>query len=321
MILKWLRSKMSAAPQAAAIPADVALTDVAGSRDARLSENAQATVRHVHGHATDRFYVGENLRDILGKIDEPVPHAGDLLNILERPAKASGICSWFINDDLNAAKNWFYAWGKLRFIGSQPPFKDLPSGYYGYGYGCGKIVDATFALVSDHPALIRWIGDAERERARTRPDKDAENPRMQEYWGRQFYLALRGDWDALGARSERILADPPKSGDGLFFLNDHRFYVALARGDADGMRSAILSLFNKKGRPRLGREAPFTEHLLSTYAVLYAKLAWRHGYELTFGDSPYLPEAWLPIRPLDAYVDPYPFMERYDFPAGLDPAT
>ncbi|WP_333572634.1 hypothetical protein [Sphingomonas sp.] len=60
---------------------------------------------------------------------------------------------------------------------------------------------------------------------------------------------------------------PAKVGDGLFFLNDHRFYVALARGDADGMRAAILSLFNEKGLPRLGREVAFTEHLLSTYAL------------------------------------------------------
>ncbi|USI73479.1 Imm49 family immunity protein [Sphingomonas morindae] len=284
--------------------------------DLNLSKKAIDTLDRVYRCIGPEMTSDENIRTILDKIDAVVPHAGTLINLLERPIKARGICSWFIDGDLNASKNWFYTWGKLRYIGGQPPFKDLPQGYYGYGYGCGKINDVTFALVSDHPDLVRWIAEDERERSRNRPAKDTENPRMQEYWGKQFYLALRGAWDELGARSERILANPPKSGDGLFFLNDHHFYVALARGDADGMRAAIRTLFNKKGLPRLGREFGFTEHLLSTYAVLYAKLAWRHGYELSFGDSPYLPEAWLPVRPLDAYVDPFPFMERYDFPAS-----
>ncbi|CAG2271366.1 hypothetical protein BCCR75502_01618 [Burkholderia sola] len=54
----------------------------------------------------------------------------------------------------------------------------------------------------------------------------------------------------------------------------------------------------------------FTEKLIGTHAVIYAKIAWRHGLRVRV-DTPWIPEEWLPIEPLDNYLDPYEFMGNF----------
>ena len=58
-------------------------------------------------------------------------------------------------------------------------------------------------------------------------------------------------------------------------------------------------------------EGGYTADLICTPAVIYSKLAWRHGYEIVV-DSPYIPKEWLPITPLDTYEDPFEFMKAYN---------
>ncbi|MCY1554464.1 hypothetical protein D9M68_910380 [compost metagenome] len=48
-----------------------------------------------------------------------------------------------------------------------------------------------------------------------------------------------------------------------------------------------------------------------SYATLFAKLAWRKGYELDV-DTPWIPKEWLPIRPNETYEDPWLFMKSFD---------
>jgi Immunity protein 49 len=59
---------------------------------------------------------------------------------------------------------------------------------------------------------------------------------------------------------------------------------------------------------RSNDEGGFTEDLISTPAFIYAKIAWRHGYEVVV-DSPFVPSEWLPISPLDRYENHYAFLE------------
>jgi hypothetical protein len=58
---------------------------------------------------------------------------------------------------------------------------------------------------------------------------------------------------------------------------------------------------------RANDECGFTEDLISTPAVIYAKIPWRHGYHVTI-DSPFLPQQWLPIALLGSYGDHYAFL-------------
>jgi hypothetical protein len=56
-------------------------------------------------------------------------------------------------------------------------------------------------------------------------------------------------------------------------------------------------------------ETGYTEELISTMPVIYAKIAWYHGHEVRV-DSPYVPVAWLPMTPLPAYEDRYDFLAK-----------
>jgi hypothetical protein len=74
------------------------------------------------------------------------------------------------------------------------------------------------------------------------------------------------------------------------------------------MTEVLLELTKPKViNARLNDESGFTNNLISTYAVTYAKTAWYHGYQIT-PDTPYILGAWLPIEPLPVYQKQYSFI-------------
>src|SRR5690606_41990879 len=97
------------------------------------------------------------------------------------------------------------------------------------------------------------------------------------------------------------------------YYADERFQLALARSDRAGMESAISEILEPKlmKRRQDADEDGYTQWFISTYAVIYTKIAWRHGYQIDV-DSPWVPNEWLPNTPLDHYEDPYPFMRDLD---------
>jgi hypothetical protein len=62
---------------------------------------------------------------------------------------------------------------------------------------------------------------------------------------------------------------------------------------------------------RMSLEGGYRAGLICTPAVIYSKLAWRHGYQLGV-DSPYVPREWLPVTQLSEYSDPFDFMKKYE---------
>ncbi|MFP3565314.1 Imm49 family immunity protein [Paraburkholderia sp. SIMBA_030] len=99
---------------------------------------------------------------------------------------------------------------------------------------------------------------------------------------------------------------------------DHRFYLALSRKDVPGMEAVLQELTSPKvSKVRNVEQAfGFTEKLIATHAVIYAKIAWRHGFQVNV-DTPWIPQEWLPITPLADYVDPYDFMSRVEISGPL----
>ena len=84
---------------------------------------------------------------------------------------------------------------------------------------------------------------------------------------------------------------------------------ALADGDKTGMEAALLDMVQpRKVRGRSNDDCGFTADLISTAAVIYAKIAGLHGHELRV-DSPYVPAAWLANTPLERYDDHYDFLK------------
>lgn len=107
------------------------------------------------------------------------------------------------------------------------------------------------------------------------------------------------------ARARRILSE----GDELFYDADYRFFLALAKGDQPEMLTQISRLVTPETlAEREDLESGFTSGLISTYAVIYAKLAWLWGYCIQL-DTPYVPAEWLPIAPLAKYEFPYDFLD------------
>lgn len=91
---------------------------------------------------------------------------------------------------------------------------------------------------------------------------------------------------------------------------DHEFYAALAAGDAERMIEALnLLVTAQEINRRKNLESGYTDDLISTTPVIYAKIAWYHGYELRL-DSPYVPAEWLPMTPLTVYEDHYDFLGK-----------
>ncbi|HDR9277687.1 TPA: immunity 49 family protein [Burkholderia vietnamiensis] len=92
---------------------------------------------------------------------------------------------------------------------------------------------------------------------------------------------------------------------------DHKFYLALAQGDVNGMEVAIDELVSPKSiRKRASLDGGFFANLICVQAVIYSKLAWRSGYEVNV-DSAYLPKEWISEIGPKSYFDEFEFMSSY----------
>ncbi len=222
------------------------------------------------------------------------------LSNLSAYAQTRSLLAWFADHDLQAFKQWAYVAAKLeRMICQIEPARRFPA--YTHLY----------ALLSDHPDMVNWFRQQTVSYFLEGEEKDRDNPERTAFHGYQALLALNGEWELLAERCEQILAMEIKKD--KRFLIDHQFYLALANGDKSGMERVVNELTSPKVARRRNFEPPFafTERLIGTHATIYAKIAWRHGYEIEV-DSPWVPRQWLPIRPCDRYVDPWNFMQRFD---------
>ncbi|MFK3799585.1 Imm49 family immunity protein [Pseudomonas sp. NPDC088444] len=158
-------------------------------------------------------------------------------------------------------------------------------------------------LVSDNDELTKWfcnfseIRDAKRIESVTTPDFTAY----------QIILSVKGDFESVISRCERLESNPPK-GDAKRYLIDNYFFKSLAEGNKAGMEEVIADLVSSKMiKARAAHEGGYSLGLISTFAVLYSKIAARHGFKLDV-QSPYIPAAWIPISPLAVYRPEYDFL-------------
>ena len=228
------------------------------------------------------------------------------LNVLFSDSKSQSLRSWFALEDLRGHKQWAYIAAKLqRMIFQAEPWRWLPAFAH------------LFPLLSDSEDVIDWYSRhrlpffvQDDERGNEAVNKD--DPNLVTFHSYQLHLALRAKWEELYKRCERILA-APETPEGKDFLIDHRFYLALAEGNKPEMEFALNHLTS----PDVARIRNFgvafvlTENLIATHATIYAKVAWRHGYEVQI-NSPWVPRKWLPVEPLAKYEDPWPFMQTFD---------
>lgn len=214
------------------------------------------------------------------------------------------IINWFHKHDINETKNYAYNYAKLQYVMSQSPYD-----YLGQEYAYeNRAFEGLWFLLSNHKPLIEWYSNLAHIFSQS-----ADNPKSEQFFTKQFFIALRGDWKLLQERCEKVLADPPTSGRGKNYLIDHTFYLSLSQGDIDGMINAISQLLETKTfnrRQRMDLESGYTKDLIDTPATLYTKLAWYHGYQIQI-ESDYIPKEWLEMTPLENYQDEFDFMKKY----------
>lgn len=261
----------------------------------------------VHGLSHIQSFVGEDrierffnriflLNSGLGS------RSGCLLNLSSDCAVRS-MLAYFRDGDLRGMKQWAYASAKNRImLAHLEPSEDYLT------------EELLWPLLSDNEEVIDWY---RQHRAMYDLEKkvsggDKDNPKNWMFYRYQSWLALNQRWDELGERCERILAMQDEIKKDRSYLIDHRFYLALAKGDKSGMEQVLLEKTTPIERKRRhDQESGLTHNFIVSYAVIFAKLAWRNGYQVEV-DSPWVPKEWLPIQPLDHYEDPWPFMRDFD---------
>ena len=257
-------------------------------------DKARKRLAHVNSHLESGYV---NLDAVVDNIQQGRGNPRARAMTLSSHAQANAIVSWFEQHDLPATRQWWYVAAKLDQMWYQMEEDTQSPG--------AKFLQLLKPLLSNNEELIEWFIHYDL----AYDMKRVENHKTHDFWAYQAIVALRGEWPRLIARCEKVLIDPPKTNSQQKYLSDYDFYLALAHGDKEKMQSAILELTASKVlNGRANDESGYTEGLISTPAVIYAKIAWRHGYQLSI-DSPYIPAEWLPVEPSERYENYYDFLK------------
>lgn len=266
------------------------------------SEAYQKALAHVIQHAA----FNEDITEFVDYVTNQKGNVVFCTRMLGNYAEANAMVSWFRDGDLATFKQWCYISAKLGRMIFQ---FDVMEWFPAYKH--------LYALLSDNEEIISWYSQHRISYDRIDSIKDRDNPRKPDFHGYQLILALNGEWDLLRQRCEIILNTDLKKD--RKYLIDHRFYLALSNGDKIEMENVLTELTSPKISKVRNHEFAFTftEHFIATHAVLYAKLAWRNGYQLDI-DSPWIPKEWLPIQPLDEYPEPWIFLKEFNLWTPFD---
>ncbi len=248
-------------------------------------------IAHVKSHVDE----GPSLNavsNIVNNQGDPIACAMGLSSF----AKGKAMLAWFESHDLNTMRQWWYVSAKLDQMWYQIQPDILNGG--------NKLLRLLAPLLSNNDALIDWFAHYDQ----TYDMKRVESHKTGDFWAYSGALALRGEWPRLIERCEKVINDPPKGAQQRRLLA-HHFYLALAHGDTLKMEEILREMVTPKILRALYEEnGGFTQDLISTSAVIYAKIAWRHGYEVKV-DSPFIPQEWLQMEPLAQYDNYFSFLK------------
>lgn len=222
------------------------------------------------------------------------------LLMLASNASAISVFDFFQSKSLQRAKQWAYVSARLKIMLEHEKPESL------------NLEDLFWALISDNQDVVGWWRQHRLFGHDIKSPDALENIKSDAFIRRQTLRALNGQWDELNLASEQALARPELFKRVRPRLIQFSFYRELAQGNVDGMREILLDMCSPNLRSRSYQyESGLTNNFIVMLATLFAKLAWRHGYELDI-DTPWIPKEWLPIRPNEKYEDPWPFMQNFD---------
>lgn len=262
--------------------------------------NVAAGLAHVEGFIKGTEVTGQNfLREHCIVTGQGDPH--DCALGLRSHSLGKALLGWFSHRNLAQFKQHIFEVAKFECIG--------------FGLRPNRFVDEMiyFApLLADNAQLLNWFRIRD-----LMPMMEQDNPTTHSFRWFQMMYALRADWETLARRAQQVIALVPRMQ--KQYMVDEHFYLALAQGDVAGMEAALTELTNEKLARMRNHQFDFsyTRFFVGTHAVMYAKLAWLHGYQVKV-DTPYIPAEWLPIEPLAQYDEPYAFMREFDMDKPLN---
>lgn len=265
--------------------------------DLPYSIAAAKRIAHIQAHAERGFseaQLGRAVSNIENNNGSPEGSARNLA----RHAESKAFHSWFGEHDLRSMQKWFYVSARLDMLVYQ--FDTDKSGPW------GKTLMLRKPLLSNNKSVIRWFAHYDVAYDLTR----VEDHKTPDFLAYQAIVALRGEWPRLLERCHQVLADPPQGSEQQKYFGDHKFFLGLARQDKSAMEDALGAMLSPSAvQGRADDDSGFAADLISTAAVIYAKIAWLHGHEVQ-ADSPYIPPEWLPNSPLEHYDPHYSFLGR-----------
>jgi Immunity protein 49 len=254
-----------------------------------------------------------NLRNALGSLKNSADLGSSNLNsgkgdpigcvmLLQNYCMAESMLAWFDTRDLTLCKQWAYVTARMQQI----EYKLRPTHFQFRSY---KLL---YPLLSNNNKVINWFMSVDfySNSSFFHGMMQANDHQSFHFHSFQSILALRGDWAELERRCLLILNDPPVKE--KKYLIDHQFFLALSRGDLTGMELALNDLTSPRiAKVRNVEQAfAFEKSVISCFAVIYAKIALRHGFHVQIR-SELVPSEWLATVELAQYNDPFNFMKSF----------
>jgi hypothetical protein len=249
---------------------------------------------HVRGHVE----YNPKIEKLVANINANVPHKNACLLLLSSQALGEAILAWFERHDISNFKNWLFTAAEIdRMSYLAETNTSAPA---------AKFLQLLKPLVSDNVSLISWFSNYDS----AYDAKRIEDPKTEDFFAYQAIIALRGDWSRLKLRCDNVNGKQALGQVAKKYFLDTQFYEALSRKDVTGMQRALTQMVTPKVmHARRNFESGFTEGCISTYPVIYSKIAYFHGMDLNI-ESRYIPSNWLPIAPNVEYDFQFALMKR-----------
>ncbi len=269
------------------------------------TKNAVERLLHIEHHLAARSKP-EDVRLWCAELTDPMLQRDRavMIQMLEAHCMALALTDWYENGDITRLKNLFYNVGKLEYIGFVEDWRDGPFRRFTYT----NTMECMPLLLSDHPDLIQWCIASNFGLA----DSDHKDEfHTSEFFVKTVYLAMRRQWDQVEERCRRYIENPRRRPFSSIDIFEYQYLLALATGDIPAMETSLAQLVTPRAlRAYSSSETAFTDGLIGSVGLIFAKLAWMNGYEVNI-NSLYIPQEWLPVQPLGHYEDEFDFMKAY----------
>lgn len=243
----------------------------------------------------------ESLRNLLIMQEEDLPRQidwflhrrqkvklGSILCGMAGLAQTRGLHSYFKESNVAKLKQNFYLASKLT---------KASVGQAG-GASFEIAVDFLYALLSDNADVINEFSLIETPELL----KERDNPLNSRFHVHMWQLAIRGDYDALRYKIEKVALNGRKL-QRAESAAGRDFFSLLVNADKPGLEKLIQ---NKLDRAKGG--GAFFENFLAYPAMMETKLCWVKGICIQI-DNPRVSMDLMPINPLADYDDVYEFLK------------